>query len=66
MTKYKNRTTKYGAGRSQKQYHLYVDDELVENVNRQANKNRFFNAAIKEYIENHCGSQKNDVTLQRC
>ncbi len=58
MVRYKCRTSKNGAGRSQKQYHLYVDNDLTSIVDMQPNKNRFFNNAIREYIRNHLHGRK--------
>lgn len=42
--------TPKSVGRTLKSYHLYLDEELVEFVERQENKTRFFNAAIRTYI----------------
>jgi hypothetical protein len=33
-----------------KSYHLYLDDDLVAVAEAQPNKNRFFNAAIRKFI----------------
>lgn len=53
MVQYKIRTKEYATGRSQKQYHLYADEDLTAVIEKQPNKNRFFNNAIREYISNH-------------
>lgn len=47
---YKRRTKQYGEGQSQKSYHLYLDEELIPFVEKLANKNRFFNDAIRDFI----------------
>ena len=37
-------------GKTMKSYHLYLDDDLVAVAEAQPNKNRFFNAAIRKFI----------------
>lgn len=50
MEKKRIKRTPKSVGRTLKSYHLYLDEELVEFVERQENKTRFFNAAIRTYI----------------
>ena len=42
--------TKKGAGSTLKSYHLYLDEDLASVVDAQPNKTRFFNAAIRKFI----------------
>lgn len=48
----KIKRTQKGVGSTLKSYHLYLDSDLVTIVDSQPNKNRFINAAIRNFINN--------------
>lgn len=48
----KIKRTQKGIGSTLKSYHLYLDSDLVAVVDSQPNKNRFINAAIRNFINN--------------
>lgn len=50
MEKKRIKRTPKPVGRTLKSYHLYLDEDLVETVDQLENKTRFFNAAIRTYI----------------
>lgn len=59
MKKRKIKSSPKGQGATLKSYHLYLDSDLVDIVEAQPNKTRFFNAAIRYFIKAYA-SKTND------
>lgn len=53
MKKRKIKSSPKGQGITLKSYHLYLDSDLVDIVEAQPNKTRFFNAAIRHFINTY-------------